>query len=280
MTLRLSDSLARALVVLVAVLVGAWLCFYSVRAAFARYGAEGTTESRLEWATRLEPGNPAYWYGLAWFYQYNFEHQNSELAERLYRKAIQLDPLYADAWMDLGTAYELDGDAGKARDAFQHAKTSYPISADVSWRYGNFLLRQGDQAFAYSELKRAIAADPRRAPAAFSRAYRSNPNIDQILAELLPEDQQVYLGVVKEAAASKQFAVAQTIWARLIALHPRLTFQDIGWLAYPLIQDHEYLEARRVWDQGVSTMTLPPLFQPELSAVWDPSFESGANRAL
>jgi hypothetical protein len=77
MTLRLSDSLARALVVLVAVLVGAWLCFYSVRAAFARYGAEGATESRLEWATRLEPGNPAYWYGLAWFYQYNFEHQNS-----------------------------------------------------------------------------------------------------------------------------------------------------------------------------------------------------------
>jgi tetratricopeptide (TPR) repeat protein len=277
MILRLSDSLARALVVFVSVLVGAWLCFYSVRAAFARYGGEGTTQRRLELATRLEPGNPIYWYNLARFYQYNFEHQDPNLAEQLYRKAIALDPLYTDAWMDLGTAYELDGDNGKAGDAFRHAKKSYPISADVSWRYGNFLLRQGDQATAYAELNRAIAGDPRRAPAAFSRAYRSNPNIEQILKELLPADQQVYLAVIGEAAVSKQFAVAQTVWAQLMTLHPKLTFSNVDSLAKPLMEDREYLEARRVWDQGVSTMVLPPLFQPQLSVVWDPSFESGAN---
>lgn len=279
MILRLSDSLSRALVLFASILVGAWLCFYSVRAAFARYGGEGITRPRLELATRLEPGNPEYWYSLARLYQYDLEDPDSSLAEELYRKAIELDPLYADAWMDLGTAYELDGNKDKARDAFQHAKKSYPASADVSWRYGNFLLRQGDQSLAYSEMKRAIAADPRRAPAAFSRAYRSNPNIDQILEELLPADQQVYLLVIKVAAEAKQFAVAQTVWTELIKLHPKLTVQNVDELAGPLMQDHEYLEARRVWDQGISTMVLPPMFRPELSSVWDPSFESGANGA-
>ena len=275
MILRLSDSLARALVVLVAFLEGAWLSFYSVRAAVARYGAEGTTQKRLELATRWEPGNPTYWYLLARFHQYDMENPNPDLAETLYEKAISLDPLYADAWMDLGTAYELEGKDSEAHRAFQEAKKSYPTSADVSWRYGNFLLRQGDQALAYSELKRAIAADPNRAPAAFSRAYRSNPNMQQILDEVLPAQETVYLRVIGSAADAKQLAVAQTVWNALLALHPKLTFRNVDSLAMPLLQNREYLEARRVWDEGVATMALPPLFQPQLSVVWDPSFEPG-----
>ena len=277
MILRLSDSLARAMVVLISALLGAWLCFYSVRAAVARYGADGTTQRRLELATRLEPGNPAYWYSLARFHQYNLEQPDAQLAEQLYNKTIDLDPEYTDAWMDLGTSYELEGEVDKARDAFQHAKKSYPNSADVAWRYGNFLLRQGDQIRAYSELKLAIAADPRRAAAAFSRAYRSNPNMHQILAELLPPEPNVYLSVIREAASAKQFAVAQTVWGCLIALHPKLSMQSVELLASPLHQDREYLEARRVWDEGMATMTFPPLLQIPLSVIWDPSFESGVD---
>jgi tetratricopeptide (TPR) repeat protein len=279
MILRLSDSLARALVVLASILIGAWLCFYSIRAALARYGAEGITERRLELATKLEPGNPTYWYALARFHQFDLENPNPELAKQLHWKAISLDPLYTDAWMDLGTEYELEGNGQEARRAFQEAKKSYPVSADVSWRYGNFLLREGDQVPAYSELKRAIAADPHRAASAFSRAYRSNPNIEQILTEVLPAQENVYLPVILAAAAAKQFAVAQTVWSALMQLHPKLTMRDVDGLVAPLMQDREFLEARRVWDEGVATMTLPPLLQPQLSVVWDPSFESGVNGA-
>lgn len=279
MILRLSDSLARALVVLASVLVGAWLCFYSIRAAVARYGAEGTTERRLELATKLEPGNPTYWYALARFHQFDLENPNPELAKQLHLKAISLDPLYTDAWMDLGTEYELEGNRQEARRAFEEAKKSYPTSADVSWRYGNFLLREDDQSAAYSELKRAIAADPHRAASAFSRAYRSNPNIEQILNEVLPKQENVYLPVIQAAADAKQFAVAQTVWNELMQLHPKLTLRDVDGLVMPLMQDREFLEARQVWDEGVGTMTLPPLLQPQLSVVWDPSFESGVNGA-
>jgi tetratricopeptide (TPR) repeat protein len=170
MILRLSDSLARGLVVVLAVLVALWLSFFSLRAALAQYGAEGDSDRRLQLAVRLEPGNPVNWYLLGRHQQFNLENPDSASAEASYKRAIALNPSYTDAWLDLGTAYELDGNLDQARAAYLHAKSSYPSSADVSWRYGNFLLRQGDQVQAYTELRRAIEADPHRAAAAFSRA--------------------------------------------------------------------------------------------------------------
>src|SRR5208337_523361 len=161
--------------------------------------------------------------------------------------------------------------------AYLQAKKSYPVSADASWRYGNFLLREGQQAQAYAELRRAMEADPKRAAAAFSRAYRSNPNIDELLGQLLPPIQSVYVDVIWEALSAKQLAVAKTVWAQLVTLHPHLQMRDVDHFVSELLQAGEFAEARQVWDQGVSTMNLPPLLQPQSSVVWDPSFETGFN---
>ena len=275
MILRLSDSLARLIVVAPAIFLSAWLSFFAVRSAVARYGAEGDTDKRLQLAVRLEPGNPDYWYLLGRYQQYNLEHQDSRTAEASYKKAIALNPLHTDAWLELATAYELDGNFAEARSAYIHAKKSYPISADVSWRYGNFLLRQGDRIHAYTEMRRAIEADPQRAAVAFSRAYRSNPNIEEILEQLLPASPGVYLDVIAQALRDKQLAVAETVWNELLALHPRLTMNNMG-LVGALLETRDYAAARRVWDQGVATMNLPLLQSPG-SVVWDPSFESGIN---
>jgi len=277
MILRLSDSLARGIVVAVALAVGLWLSFFSIRAAVARYAAYGDSERRLQLAVRLEPNDAVNWYLLGRHQQYNLENPDSVTAEASYKKALALNPLYTDAWLELGTTYELDGNFDEARAAYLQARKSYPASADVSWRYGNFLLRQGDRAPAYTELRRAIEADPRRAAAAFSRAYRSNPNIDEILEQLLPAKQSVYADVISEAVGAKQLAVAQTVWGRLIALHPRLEIRDVDRLTGALLAEKDYSAARRVWDQGTDTMNLPPLLQPTGSVIWDPSFEADVN---
>ena len=277
MILRLSDSLSRGLLVVAALFIGLWLSFFSIRAAIARYGSEGNTAKRLELAVRLEPGNPEYWYRLGRFEQYNLGQTDPALAEEAYRRSISLNPFATDAWLDLGTAHELDGNIEEAREAYIQARKSYPTSAEVSWRYGHFLLRQGHQTQAYAELRRAIEADPQRAAAAFSRAYRANPNIDEVLAQLLPAKQSVYIDVINEASSEKQLAVAKTVWAQLLTLHPRLALRDVDGFIAALLQAGEYEEARRVWDQQVATMNVPPLLQTQGSVVWDPSFESGVN---
>jgi tetratricopeptide (TPR) repeat protein len=277
MILRLSDSLSRGLVIAAALLVGLWLSFFGVRNAIAQYYSQAESTKKLETAVRLESENPAYWYSLGRYQQYNLEQPNPPLAEESYRKAIALNPNATEAWLDLGTAYELDGKTAEAREAYLQAKRSYPASAEVSWRYGNFLLRQGDQAQAYAQLRRAIEADPQRGAAAFSRAYRTNPDLQDLLRELLPPIQSVYVDVIWDALSEKQLAVAKTVWAQLLTIHPRLQLREINRYVTELIYAGELNEARRAWDQGTATMNLPALLQPQGTLVWDPSFESDLN---
>ena len=261
MILRVAESLSRALVILVAFAIAAPLSYYSMRMAVAAHAAEQETESGLKEAIKREPNNPEYWYRLGHFQQFNLEESNAARAELDFRTAIALNPKYTEAWLDLGTTYEWEGNTKGAREAFLQAKNSYPSSAEVAWRYGNFLLREGNLPKAYAELQLAVRLDPKRAAIAFSRCYRANPDIDTILKEALPVDPTVYIEVLGEAARSKQLAVAQTVWDRLLLMHPRLHFQDFDPYVSELLAAGRATDARRVWDEGVATMTLPALEQ-------------------
>jgi len=279
MILRLSDSVVRGLLVVAALVVAAVVSFFAIRMTVAANAADGTTAKDLESAARLEPRNPEYWYRLGRYEEFNLEDPNPERALDSFRRAIALDPHYPEAWLDLATSYELDGNMEAARDAYLHAKESYPASAEVAWRYGNYLLRTGDLAHAFEELHHALRADPSRAAAAFSRVYRADPNIDDILKKVLPAQADVYIGVIAEASSAKQLGVALQVWAQLLTLHPHLEIRDFYTLVYALLAAGEDADARRVWEQGIATQNLPPLLQPRGSVIWDPSFESGLSNA-
>ena len=275
MILRLSDSLSRGLLVLAAFAAALFLTFFGVRSGIAGREAEGNSSGPLQLATRLEPGNPEYWYRLGHYQQFNLEQSDIVASISSYQRAVELNPGYTDAWMDLGAAYELDGNIAAARDAFEHAKKTYPASGEVAWRYGNFLLRQGSLPEALSELRLTLQTDPRRAGAVFSRVYRADPDIDTIMNHLLPAVPEAYLNAIAEAVDSRQLAVAQTMWIKLMTLKPSLQVVAFDKLVAALVDNGDYDAARRIWDQGTSTMDLPPLLQPQESVIWDPSFESG-----
>jgi len=275
MILRLSDSLSRGLLVIGSLIVALWVSFFGVRSGIAGLAADGKSITDLRWAVRLEPGNPEFWYRLGHYQQFNLEQPDVVASVASYQKAVALNPGYTEAWLDLGTAYELDGNKAAAQEAFSRAKKTYPASAEVAWRYGNFLLREGSLSEALAELRLAVQADPRRAGAVFSRVYRADPDIDAILNDLLPPLPAVYIDSIAEAVDSQQLAVAQTMWMRLMKLNPHLQLWQFHKFVGAL-QDHgDYDAARQVWDQGTSTMNLPPLIQPRDSVLWDPSFESG-----
>jgi tetratricopeptide (TPR) repeat protein len=279
MILRLSDSLLRGLLVVAAVAVAVLVSFFGIRMAIAANAGDGTTAKDLELAARLEPRNPEYWFRLGHYEQFNLEDANTDRALEAFHHAIALDPHYTEAWLDLATSYELDGNTEATRDAYQRAKESYPASAEVSWRYGNYLLRAGDLPHAFEELHRALQADPHRAAAAFSRVYRADPNMDDILTKVLPAQANIYVDVIAEATSAKQLGVAQEVWAHLVTLHPHLETSDFNRLVDTLLAAGEDADARRIWDQGIATENLPPLLQPQGSVIWDPSFESGLSNA-
>jgi hypothetical protein len=274
MIVRLSDFLSRGLLLIGAIVAALWVSFFGVRSGIAQREAEGNSPTELKLAVRLEAGNPEYWYRLAHFEQFNLEQPDVVASVESYQKAVELNPGYTEAWLDLGTAYELDGNIAAARDAFLRAKKTYPASAEAAWRYGNFLLREGSMPEALAELRISLEADPRRAGSVFSRVYRADPDIDEILDKLLPPSPEAYIPAITEAVDAKQLAVAQTMWMRLVKLNPHLQIWEFSKLVDALQANGDFAASRQVWDQGTSTMNLPPLIQPRDSVLWDPSFES------
>ena len=70
--------------------------------------------------------------------------------------------------MDLAVGYESIGKISLAREAFSRARAAYPASAQVAWIYGNFLLRQGDAAGGFAQIKYALQADSKLVPIGFN----------------------------------------------------------------------------------------------------------------
>src|SRR5229473_2619438 len=276
MSLRLYSNAQRGLLVVASFAVALILSYFSIRNALAAHYAGLETPEAYERATHLEPANPRNWYLLGRYWQYNLEDPDAARAIRSYLSALSLNPGSSDIWLDLATAYELEGNFASARDAFLHAKGAYPLSPEVSWRYGNFLLRQRELEPAFAEMRHAVEADPKRGAEAFSRALRVEPQLDKILDRILPPIGDVYVDVIWDQITDGQTGIALKVWDRLVAIHPRLPLRDVYPLVGALRNSKRIAAARRVWDQAVVIAGMADLQGPQGSVLWDGGFESGA----
>jgi hypothetical protein len=273
MLLRLPNPAARFAVLVLAFALAAILTFFSVRNALAANQAGLGTRAGYQAAVNLEPANPENWYLLGRYWQYTLDDPDPALAVSNFRRALALNPRYADAWLDLGTVYESEGDFSAARDAYLQARSAYPISATVAWRYGNFLLRQGEVPQAFAEIRRAVYADPKRSAEAFSRCWRVDPDVEFILDNVIPPDRAAYLDVIRELAAADQLAATLTVWQRLVSLHPRMSPADVISFVDFLIQKNHFDDAHRIWQDAFQLSDLVT-GDPPGSVLWDGGFES------
>jgi hypothetical protein len=274
MILRLSSAAARGFLVLVALVLATGLSYSGIRNALAVHSAGLNTPDGYSRATRLEPDDARNWYLLGRYWQYNLEDPDAQRAIRLYQTALSFDPHSADTWLDLGTAYESDGDLASARNAFVQAKRVYPLSPEVSWRYGNFLVRRGELDPAFAEIRHAVETDPKRGAAAFALCMRFEPNVDGVLDRVLPHSQDAYLNVISALAEQEKTDQALAVWSKLATLHPQLQLRDSYPLLELLLHKRQVADAQRVWDQALlfAGVSRPP--DPPASLVWDGRFES------
>jgi len=275
MTPRLSSHAHRGILLAVAFVTAVFLSYSSVRNAMAIHYAGLQTPNGLQRAVSLEPADARNWYLLGRYWQFNLEDPDASRAIRDYLSALSLNPGSAEIWSDLATSYESEGHLAAARDAFLRARRAYPLSAEVSWRYGNFLLRQGELDSAFAEMRRAVAAEPKRGAEALSRALRAQPEIDAVLDRVLPPVSEAYLGAIRDQTADGHIDNALKIWGRLASIHPRLPLQNSFLLVDALVQKNHIADAHRIWDQAVRLAGLADLPAPPDSVFWDGGFESG-----
>src|SRR6266481_3334231 len=274
MILRLSSNAQRAVLVAASLAMALILSYFSIRNALAAHYADLQTGQSFERAVQLEPADPQNWYLLGRYWQYNLEDPDAARAIHSYLTALSLNPASSETWLDLATVYELEGNLAAARDAFLRAKKAYPLSAEVSWRYGNFLLRQGELEPAATEMRRAVLADPKRAAEAFSRALRAGSSVEAALDRVLPPVSEAYLDVIRDQTTDRHTDNALKVWDQLASLRPSISLTDSFPIVGALMAGKRIAEASRVWDQAVLFAGLADLQGPPGSVLWDGGFES------
>jgi tetratricopeptide (TPR) repeat protein len=203
-------------------------------------------------AANLEPGNAEYWHRLGLFEQWDMERDGVQQAVRYYQKAAEVNPRSAIYWMDLAGAYEMLGEASRAGEAYEQAKLDHPVSPEVAWRYGSFLLRQADTSKAFAEFRVALMRDPKLETSAVAQSWKAGASASQILNEILPAQSQDYLVALDFFLSQRQDAAALLIWSRLLDLKQPFEIQQAVPLVNQLIAQDRTDEARRVWQQALT----------------------------
>ncbi len=273
MQIQFTGAARRWLFFLGVFLIAAVIAIFALKNGVAETDALSTEPEKWLRAAQLEPGNADNWYRLGRYRQLDFEHSDLPLAISYFRRAVAIDPGTAIYWLDLSGAEEMQGDMVEARRTLEKALSVYPASAEVAWRYGNFLLRQGEMGPAYAQIHRAVAADSKLAALAISRCWRSDHDIERILNEALPATSSVYWPALRFLVSEGELDAALSVWKRLQALHPN---DPLSWsfaLLDPLIERGRIDDAVAVWKQALALAGLRELYSSP-SLVWDGGFES------
>lgn len=233
----------------------------------------------IQRGTQLIPGNAEAWDRLGRFRQWNFANSDPADAVRDYQKAVQDLPISSDYWIDLAIAYGQTGNIEKANEAFQHAKTEYPTSAEVAWQYGNFLLRENQVGKGLEEVHRAVTADPSLIPLAISRVWISTHDVNMLLDRALPPTNSAYFQALNFLQNDAESSLI--VWNRLMALNQPFVLANAFPFLDELIAADRGTDATKVWLEA--TRASGVTFEPPLgsSLIWNGRFtEAFANGGL
>jgi hypothetical protein len=239
-------------VLLGAVLLAAVIAYAASRNALADYWEQSDNPADWFRAAQLEPDNADYWYRLGRYRQFDFAAADLSQAISYYRRAVALNPHSAGYWMDLASAYEATGQNEQALAAFERAKASHPISADVAWRYGNFLLRAGNVPEAFVEIRHAVETNPKLLSLAVTTAWQATQDIQRVLSGIIPTTSGACLDAVDALAADHEAAPALVVWNRMIALGQPFELRRALPLVEELVLQDQEKEAWQVWRQALT----------------------------
>ncbi len=271
MEITLDRRRKRALL-LTSVAVAAILIWQASVLWLARHRLESGNLALMMRGIALTPGDGAGWDRIGQLRQSDFANLNIPKAIAAYRKAVTVDPRSPHYWLDLATAYEVAGDNARAQDAYAHAKAASPLSAEVAFSYGNFLMRNGNYPEAYKELQQAVGSDPKLLPLAISRTWRALEDVDG-LNQMLPATTDAYLQAVDFFASTHQMKPALTEWQHLVALREPVKLPSTFPFLDELIREDRADDAHRVWREALAAAGLPHEEPPGGSLIWNGDFK-------
>lgn len=220
----------------------------------AAYFSERPDLVSLEKAAKLAPGNAEYKYRIGRFF--SLVSQSPADAARSYQSAVTLDPHRARYWLGLATAYQILGETANQSNALQRAIESDPKTPDVAWQAANLYLVQGEKAKAMQEFRVVLENDPGLAGPALQLCWRTNPDAEALLRDVVPPAATVYSSFLSILISRKQPGAADSVWTRMVHLQQPVEASTVFEYVRYLIQEHQIARAAQVWRQAATVSDL------------------------
>ncbi|MHB8485638.1 MAG: tetratricopeptide repeat protein [Candidatus Acidiferrales bacterium] len=208
-------------------------------------------------AAQLEPGNAQYSEQLGLYSELNLEQRDRSKAADYLRRATQIDPRSERPWLELAALDEERGDFFAAKRAYEMAQSDFPISPDVAWRYGSFLLRHGDLSAGLADLRRAVDSDPSLEASALAECWAFDPSADSMAAAVLPPKTAYYVRAIRYFLLQKHTGAALVMWTQLLKLNQPITMKDAIGLIDDLLNQGRTSEAYQIWQQALRQSAWP-----------------------
>ena len=274
MGVALENAGKRAAVLFVAVVVFLTLVYQATTLWLAwSWEHSGQLSEQIRGAN-LTPGNADAWDRIGEALSSNFDAPPSE-AISYFQRAIKVDPKSARDWMDLAQAYEADGEVSQATAAYEEAKRDYPISGEVSWKYGNFLLRRGKTPEGLQEVHRALATDPSLVPLAISRIWILEPNAHVILQSVLPPGEKARFEALDFFADRHENTAALEAWHEIVELAKTkpIRIDDTFPFIQELVATDQATTAEHAWQEALTAARWPGQAGSGNLLIWNGDFE-------
>ena len=237
-----------------------------------RYGRSTNPQNWVR-AARLEPRNPEYWHQLGIYEEWDVERGNLSQSASDLERAIELDPWSDAYWIDFANIDEALGKTKAATAAYQQAEWAYPVSPEVSWQFGSFLLRQKDFRGASAYLRRALVADPNLTVPALTLCTRIGQPVSSIFDDILPAQGEYYFAALDYFISQKNADAALETWRRLLNLGTPLQMSSSFSLIEEMIRKGQIMEASRIWQQALHKSNWPVDSPKNASLVFNGGFE-------
>jgi tetratricopeptide (TPR) repeat protein len=225
------------------------------------------------WAAELEPGNAGYWERLGLYAGSDIQHLDVDQAIAYLKIAAKINPRSDEIWADLASAYEELGRAAEAREAYQKAQEDYPISGEIAWRYGSFLLRQGDFRGGFSQIRRALAVEPSLTMSAVAESWEASRDPASITDQVLPAKSSYYLTALGYFLLQKQDDPALVVWKGLLKLGQPIEMNQTIPLVNRLISENHMSDAETTWREALQATNWPHRAVEDDSLVFNGGFE-------
>ncbi len=207
-----------------------------------------------------------YYYLLGRYYQYSPLLRDYKKARDLYVKAIFLNPVKSEYWIDLAKVQDALGNLTDAKKAIARAVELKPTGLNTYWETANFWLKKGDIKRALKNFRYIVANYSEERAKVYPLIWlATSGDLGVILKEAIPEEINARLDYLWYLAGRGQKVEAKNTWQSLSTF----TLPGAARLRYInfLISWREIRQAKEEW-KGLMGVEVD-----HLNLVWNGSFE-------